>query len=184
MRRARRSAPGRSKRPRFSLSWAGHGPFPHHRHRRRRHRRADRSAGADARGLPRRRAGAGRAVGGGRRRHPAFTERHARAVRSRACRAAAPARGRAGRDPRRQRRIGARHRARAARRDGGEPLRRALLGDPPRRPAGGAGDHDRGKSGCHLAARHARRGFRDPPAWRDGRGARRSRACATSRASR
>ena len=80
-----------------------------------------------------------------------------------------------------ERRIGPRHRARAARRGGGAALRRALLGDPSRRPAGRARDHDRGKSGRDLAARHARGGFRGPSARRDRRGARRARAARRTR---
>ena len=90
-------------------------------------------------GFRARRAGAGRAAGGNRRRHPAFAQRHARADRSRPGRAAARRMSfapEAIRDHRRRERQ--RHRAHPARRSGRAPLRRALLGDPSRRPAGGA----------------------------------------------
>ena len=89
---------------------------------------------------------------------------------------AAPARRRSRSDPGRERRLGPRHRARAAWAHGRAALRRALLGDPSRRPAGRAGDHDRGKSGRHAAAGHAGRRLRGAPARRHRRGTRRAGA--------
>ena len=64
---------------------------------------------------------------------------------------------RGGRDQDRERRQACAH---PARRRGRAPLRRALLGDPSRRPAGGAAGGGARQSRHRAAARHAGRGFR------------------------
>ena len=116
----------------------GRGVLAQRRHRRRRHRRADRGADAGAGGLPRHAAGAGRAAGGNRRRHPALAQRHAHPDRARPRRAAARRRVRAGGASRSRPRAAAASRASRSASDAERRYGAPYWVDPSRRPAGGA----------------------------------------------
>jgi len=167
----RPNAPGRSKpRPcscRFDRVRERHGAFPFCHYRGCRHRRTDRRAGDCARRVPRRGAGTSRTAGGSRRGYSALAQRHRRAGGPWPDRSAAALCGRAGgdRDPHGFRPSHSTHPARG---DSGTTLRRALLGDPPRRFAGRAGRGHQGKPRHHAQARHPRGGLCAAPAWPHG----------------
>ncbi len=148
--------------------WSLMAVVAHRDHCRRGHRRAVSGLAIARRGIPRRRIRPGATTGRGRRRHSAFAQCLAHPDRARARAAIAAlrrgARGIADHERAHWPRAG----ARAARRHGRETLWRPLLGDPPRRSAGGAARRGARRTEDHAAPRHARRGLRVPLERRDG----------------
>ena len=139
----------------------GRGALAQHHHRRRRDRRTDRGAGAGAARLPRRRARAGRAARGDRRRHPALAQRHAHPDR----RSASSSGSRADAVAPDAVEISTAPRQRCWRAFRSANTPRARYGapywvDPSRRPAGGAARRGARRARHRAQARHPGRGLR------------------------